>query len=120
VQKVHEAANGSGLNAEQRRDGLRFLAAVGTGQRAGTPRADDVLALYVHNKPPDHARPDEAEGTGFVMKAWRYRERQNYRATDRRTRKHITKFAFVALHTGSRRASCAARPRRNSGHGTID
>jgi hypothetical protein len=33
VQKIHEAASGSGLNAEQRRNGLPLFGAVVAGQR---------------------------------------------------------------------------------------
>jgi hypothetical protein len=67
-----------------------------------------VLSLYVRDKVADHAPPKSLprerwltreEGARFVIKAWRYREKQNYRATDRRTRKHIAKFALVALYT---------------------
>ena len=36
------AANGSRLNAEQRRNGLPLFGAIVTSQRAHTPRADDV------------------------------------------------------------------------------
>jgi hypothetical protein len=42
MQKMHEAANGSSLNAEQRRNDLPFLGAVVAGQRGNVPRPDDV------------------------------------------------------------------------------
>jgi hypothetical protein len=42
VQKIHEATNGGGLNAEQQRNGLPLFGALVAGQRAHTPRADNV------------------------------------------------------------------------------
>jgi integrase len=61
------------------------------------------------------------EAARFVIKAWRYREKQNYRATDRRTRKHIAKFALVALYTGSRAGVvCSAAFEREQGRAWVD
>jgi hypothetical protein len=51
VQKIHEAANGSGLNAEQRRDGLPFLGAVVTRQRARIAGSEEIF-LKAHDLRP--------------------------------------------------------------------
>jgi integrase len=43
-----------------------------------------------------------SEAAAFIRSAWKYREVQNYRATDRRSRQHVAKFALVGLYTGTR------------------
>lgn len=57
----------------------------------------------------------------LLWKAWRYREKQNLRATDRLTRRHIAKFVLVAVHTGTRASAiCEAALQPTEGHGWID
>jgi len=57
------------------------------------------------------------EAARFVIKAWRYRDRLNFR----RTRKHIAKFALVALYTGSRAGVvCSAAFKREQGRAWVD
>lgn len=61
------------------------------------------------------------EAAKLILSAWRYREMQNYRATDRRTRRHIAKFALVALYTGRRAGAIVeATFERMPGRGFID
>lgn len=48
----------------------------------------------------DYLTRDEA--AALIWHAWRYREQQNARATDRATRKHIARFMVVARYMGSR------------------
>ncbi len=62
-----------------------------------------------------------AEAARLIKAAWRYRERQNFSATDRKTRRHIARFILVALYTGSRAgAVCGAAIGPMPGHGWID
>lgn len=44
----------------------------------------------------------KAEAAHLILTAWRYRERQNHRATDRYTRRHVARFMLVARYMGSR------------------
>lgn len=42
------------------------------------------------------------EAATLILGAWRYREVQNFRDTDRRTRRHVARFMVVARYMGSR------------------
>ena len=56
MQKIHEAADSSGLNPEQRRDDLPFLGAVVTRQRAHALRVDDVRRQLEPMRPREQQR----------------------------------------------------------------
>lgn len=57
----------------------------------------------------------------LVRAAWRYREQQNFRGTDRHTRRHIARFILVAAYTGTRAgAICAAALEPTAGCGWVD
>src|SRR5215472_12368639 len=43
-----------------------------------------------------------SEAAKLILAAWRYRETQLGRSTDRRSRQHIARFILVALYSGSR------------------
>ncbi|MDQ2079525.1 site-specific integrase [Xanthobacteraceae bacterium Astr-EGSB] len=61
------------------------------------------------------------EAARLVAAAWRYRETQNRRATDRATRQHIARFVLVGLYTGTRAgAVVGAAMQPTPGHGWID
>jgi hypothetical protein len=56
-----------------------------------------------------------------LLAAWRFRENQKGKATDRRTRRHVARFILVALYTGTRAgAVCAAALEPTEGRGWID
>jgi integrase len=58
------------------------------------------------------------EAGRFVIKAWRFRDKAR---AGRRTRKHVAKFALVALYTGSRAGVvCSAAFKREQGHAWVD
>jgi integrase len=62
-----------------------------------------------------------SEAARLVWRAWRYREQQNFRGTDRRTRKHVARFILVALYTGSRSGVvCSATFKRTEGRPWVD
>ncbi|MBA5779550.1 site-specific integrase [Stappia sp. F7233] len=62
-----------------------------------------------------------SEVARMIWAAWRYREIQNLRATDRYTRRHIARFILVALYSGTRSAAvCSAALRPTTGHPWID
>lgn len=77
---------------------------------------------------PDKAQARErwltrSEAAAVIWAAWRYREVQNRRATDRRTRKHVARFMVVARYMGSRASViCGAsiEPRRPAGKPWVD
>lgn len=61
------------------------------------------------------------EAAKLIWAAWRYREVQKGKETDRRTRQHIARFVLVAIYTGSRAGViCGAATRPTDGHGFID
>lgn len=59
------------------------------------------VALPERNEPRDRFLTRE-EAARAVWCAWRYREKQNLRATDRRTRRHIARLLLIGLYTGTR------------------
>lgn len=63
------------------------------------------------------------EAAQLIRSAWRYREVQNFRATDRYTRRHVAKFMLVASYMGSRASvicSASIEPKRPKGRAWID
>jgi integrase len=62
-----------------------------------------------------------SEAARLILAAWRYREVQKGKATDRRSRQHIAKFILVALYTGTRASAvCGAALGAMMGRGWID
>jgi len=61
------------------------------------------------------------EAARLLRAAWRFREIQKGKPTDRRTRRHVAKFILVALYTGTRASAvCAAALEPTEGKGWID
>jgi integrase len=61
------------------------------------------------------------EAARLIWAAWRYREMQNYKATDRATRQHVARFILVGLYTGTRAgAICNAALTPAIGRGYVD
>lgn len=63
------------------------------------------------------------EAATLIRTAWRYREKQNARATDRATRKHTARFMVVARYMGSRAAvicEASIEPKRPEGRAWVD
>lgn len=63
------------------------------------------------------------EAAALIWAAWRYREVQNLRGTDRRTRRHVARFMVVARYMGSRASViCGAsiEPKRPAGQPWIN
>jgi integrase len=62
-----------------------------------------------------------SEAARLLSAAWRYREVQKGKATDRRSRQHVAKFILVALYTGTRASAvCGAALEPTVGRGRID
>lgn len=63
------------------------------------------------------------EAAEMIWSAWRYREQQNARATDRATRKHVARFMVVARYMGSRAGvicEASIEPKRPDDRAWID
>jgi integrase len=62
-----------------------------------------------------------SEAARLIWSAWRYREVQKGRQTDRRSRQHVARFILVALYTGTRASAvCGAALQATVGHGWVD
>lgn len=71
--------------------------------------------------PPRERWLTRKEAARLLWAAWRYKERQRGKTTNRPTRRHIARFILVGLYTGSRSGViCAAGFERRAGHGHID
>jgi hypothetical protein len=75
--------------------------------------------------PPERAARERwltrSEAARLILAAWRYREIQKGRPTDRRSRQHVAKFMLVALYTGTRASAvCGAALEPTPGCGWID
>ena len=84
-----------------RRELEDFRAAINHHRREGLH--DKIVSVVLPEKPQaseDYLGREEA--AALIWSAWRYREKQNHRATDRATRKHVARFMVVARYMGSR------------------
>jgi hypothetical protein len=62
-----------------------------------------------------------SEAARLILSAWRYREIQKGKPTDRRSRQHVAKFILLALYTGTRASAvCGAALEPTPGRGWID
>ncbi len=72
-------------------------------------------------RPPRERWLTRSEAARLIWAAWRYREVQKGKPTDRRSRQHIARFILVALYTGTRASAvCGAALQPTPGHGWID
>ena len=78
--------------------------------------------MVLPERPPGRERwLTRSEAARLLLAAWRFRENQKGKATDRRTRRHVARFILVALYTGTRAgAVCAAALEPTEGRGWID
>lgn len=109
-----------GSDAAARRELEDLRAAINHHRREGL--CDKIVSVAL----PDESLPRERwltrqEAAGLLLSAWRYREQQNFRGTDRHTRRHVARFVLVALYTGTRAgAICSAALQPTPGRGWID
>lgn len=84
-----------------RRELEDFRAAINHHRREGLH--DRIVSVVLPDKPnPKEDYLTHEEAAALIWHAWRYREQQNARATDRATRKHVARFMVVARYMGSR------------------
>lgn len=64
---------------------------------------DRIVSVVLPDKSRSRLRYlERVEAAKMIRSAWRYKEVQNYRATERYTRRHVAKFMVVAGYMGSR------------------
>jgi integrase len=107
-------------DAAARRELEDLRAAINHHRREGLCNKVVEVAL-----PPERPRRERwltrSEAARLIRSAWRYREVQKGRPTDRRSRQHVAKFSLVALYTGTRASAvCGAALQPTTGHGWID
>lgn len=62
-----------------------------------------------------------SEAAALIWSAYRYREKQKGKETDRRSRRHVARFILLALYTGSRSGViCGAAMQPTTGRGFVD
>lgn len=72
-------------------------------------------------RPPRSRWLTRSEAARLIWHAWRYRELQKGKPTDRRSRQHIARFVLIGLYTGTRAgAVCGAALAPTPGNGWID
>lgn len=85
---------------------------------------DKIVSVILPPKTPPRERwLTRAEAAHLILTTWRYREHQNFRATERHTRRHVARFMVVARYMGSRASViCAAsiEPKRPKGRAWVD
>jgi len=109
-------------DAAARRELEELRAAINHHRREGLH--DRIVSVVLPPKSPPRERYlERTEAAALIRSAWRYQETQNFRATERRTRRHVARFMVVARYMGSRAAViCGAsiEPKRPPGQPWID
>jgi integrase len=89
-------------------------------------RTEGLCSEFVGVALPDKNVPKEdwltrSEAARLIWAAWRYRETQNFMATDRHTLRHVARFMLVGFYTGTRHgAICTAALTQAVGRGYVD
>ena len=107
-------------DAAARRELEDLRAAINHHRREGL--CDKVVEVAL----PSERQPRErwltrSEAARLIWSAWRYREVQKGKQTNRRSRQHVARFVLVALYTGTRASAvCGAALQATVGHGWVD
>ncbi len=105
-----------------RRELEDFRAAINHHRREGLH--DKIVSVVLPEKAGRRERwLTRSEAAHLILTTWRYREVQNFRATDRHTRRHVAKFMIVARWMGSRAGvicSASIEKKRPTGRAWID
>jgi hypothetical protein len=107
-------------DAAARRELEDLRAAINYHRREGLH--DKIVSVVLPDERPARERwLTRSEAARLIRSAWRYREMQKGKLTDRRSRQHIAQFILVALYTGTRASAvCGAALQPTVGHGWID
>jgi integrase len=108
--------------AAARRELEDLRAAINFHRREGLH--DKIISVILPRKSlPRERWLTRDEAAALIRAAWRYREKQNHRATDRHTRRHVARFMLVARYMGSRAGvicSASIAPKRPAGRSWVD
>jgi integrase len=107
-------------DAAARRELEDLRAAINHHRREGL--CNKVIEVALPRERPARERwLTRSEAARLIWSAWRYREVQKGKPTDRRSRQHIARFILVALYTGTRASAvCSAALQPIIGHGRVD
>lgn len=109
-----------GSEAMARRELEDLRAAINHHRREGLCNA--IVEIVLPARSPSRERwLTRDEAAALIRAAWRFREIQKGRATERRTRRHVARFILVALYTGTRSSAvCGAALTPAIGRGHVD
>lgn len=109
-----------GSESMARRELEDLRAAINHHRREGLCNA--VVEVVLPPRSPSRERwLTRSETARLIWAAWRYREVQKGKATDRRSRRHVARFILVSLYTGTRSgAVCGAALTPAVGRGRVD
>ena len=94
-------------DAAARRELEDLRAAINYHRREGLH--DKIVSVVLPDERPARERwLTLSEAARLIRSAWRYREVQKGKPTDRRSRQHIAQFILVALYTGTRASAGAS------------
>jgi integrase len=116
--RAYAEQRGSQSMARRELEDLR--AAINHHRREGLCNA--IIEVVLPPKAPSRERwLTRSEAARVIRAAWRYREVQKGKETDRRSRQHVARFILVGLYTGTRSAAiCGAAIRPAIGRGHVD
>ena len=107
-------------DAAARRELEDLRAAINHHRREGL--CDKIVEVVLPPERPHRQRwLTRSEAARLIRSAWRYREVQKGKQTDRRSRQHVARFILVAIYTGTRASAvCGAALQATVGHGWVD
>ena len=107
-------------DAAARRELEDLRAAINHHRREGL--CDKIVEVVLPPERPHRQRwLTRSEAARLIWSAWRYREVQKGKQTDRRSRQHVARFILVAIYTGTRASAvCGAALQATVGHGWVD
>jgi len=107
-------------DAAARRELEDLRAAINHHRREGL--CDKIVEVVLPSERPHRQRwLTRSEAARLIRSAWRYREVQKGKQTDRRSRQHVARFILVAIYTGTRASAvCGAALQATVGHGWVD
>ena len=107
-------------DAAARRELEDLRAAINHHRREGLCNKVVEVALPSERQPRERWLT-RSEAARLIWSAWRYREVQKGKQTERRSRQHVARFVLVALYTGTRASAvCGAALQATVGHGWVD
>ena len=116
--RSYVAHRGSSSMARRELEDLR--AAINHHRREGLCNAIVDVVLPPKSQPRERWLT-RSEAARLIWAAWRYREVQKGKPTDRRSRQHVARFILVGLYTGTRSAAiCGAALTPTEGRGFAD